>query len=177
MKASFWLACRSRQYILPKISSAGLGRYSTAVSPVVLRPYQESCIQSCLDALRAGSTRIGVSSPTGSGKTTIFISLLARITPPFDRPNATRSLIIVSSVELARQAARNASDLFPHLSVEIEQGQKNKASGAADITVATYQTLRLPERRRKFTPELLKAVIVDEAHHAAAPAYVNPTFL
>jgi ATP-dependent helicase IRC3 len=38
-------------------------------------------------------------------------------------------------------------------------------------TVATYQTLLNPNRFQKFDPKYFKAVIVDEAHHAAAPSY------
>ena len=38
-------------------------------------------------------------------------------------------------------------------------------------TVATYQTLLRGNRLSKFDPEKLKVVIVDEAHHAAAPSY------
>lgn len=34
----------------------------------ILRPYQEACVQECLANLAAGISRIGVSSPTGSGK-------------------------------------------------------------------------------------------------------------
>lgn len=37
-----------------------------------LRPYQKECIAECLYALQQGYSRIGVSSPTGSGKTTIL---------------------------------------------------------------------------------------------------------
>jgi ATP-dependent helicase IRC3 len=71
--------------------------------------------------------------------------------------------------------------------VEIEQGTKHKASGLADVlviacllfysnsfsssTVATYQTLRQAERVKKFDPSTLKAIVIDEAHHAAAPSY------
>jgi ATP-dependent helicase IRC3 len=38
-------------------------------------------------------------------------------------------------------------------------------------TVATYQTLLRTPRLQKFDPAGLRAVIVDEAHHAAAPSY------
>ncbi len=100
---------------------------------VILRPYQHECIQSCLDALTEGYTRIGVSLPTGSGKTTVFLSLLSRISPPVSNPNATRSIVVVSSIELARQSAEQAARLFPHWSVEIEQGSKHRATGEADL--------------------------------------------
>ncbi|TKY87634.1 hypothetical protein EX895_003215 [Sporisorium graminicola] len=64
--------------------------------------------------------------------------------------------------------------MFPDKSVEIEQGSKYKASGLADVTVATYQTLnRSQQRLDKFDPDDFKAVVVDEAHHAAAPSYLK----
>ncbi|KAK7468850.1 putative ATP-dependent helicase IRC3 [Stygiomarasmius scandens] len=142
---------------------------SKAAKPISLRPYQEQCLTACEEALKAGSSRIGVSLPTGAGKTTVFISLLSRIKPA--SPNATKSIVIVNSIELARQTAEQVSRLFPSWTVEIEQGVKHKASGSADVTVATYQTLLQPERIAKFDAETLKAIIVDEAHHAAAPSY------
>ncbi|KAG1825879.1 P-loop containing nucleoside triphosphate hydrolase protein [Suillus subaureus] len=146
-------------------------RYFASAVTVKLRPYQESCLEACRNALQAGATRIGVSLPTGAGKTTVFISLLAQISPPSHSPSTSRALIIVNSIELARQAAAQAAAQFPQWHVEIEQGVKHKASGNADVTVATYQTLLQPRRLAKFHPGNLKAVIVDEAHHAAAPSY------
>ncbi|KAF9015112.1 P-loop containing nucleoside triphosphate hydrolase protein [Cyathus striatus] len=141
------------------------------VSSIALRPYQEQCIDACLAALESGITRIGASLPTGSGKTTVFISLLSRLKPPTSNHAATRALIIVNSVELARQSAEQVARLFPSWSVEIEQGAKHNATGLADVTVATYQTLIRNERLMKFTHNFLKAIIIDEAHHAAAPSY------
>ena len=111
--------------------------YSALASSVVLRPYQESSIDACLAALKSGSSRIGVSLPTGSGKTTVFISLLNRIKPPPGNPHATRALVVVNSIELARQAAAQAEKLHPDWSVEIEQGTKHHASGTADLYVST----------------------------------------
>ncbi|RDB28788.1 putative mitochondrial ATP-dependent helicase irc3 [Hypsizygus marmoreus] len=152
-----------------KISSSTHAAHTA--SPVILRPYQEHCLDACLDALASGASRIGVSLPTGSGKTTVFISLLSRISPPTSNPAAQRSLIVVNSIELARQSASQVAALFPKWSVEIEQGTKHRASGEADVTVATYQTLSKRKRMAKFNPDQLKAIVIDEAHHAAAPSY------
>lgn len=102
-------------------------------SAVILRPYQEQCLDACTDALATGASRIGVSLPTGAGKTTVFIHLLSRISLPEKNPLATRSLIIVNTVELARQSAEQVTRLFPAWTVEIEQGVKYKASGLADV--------------------------------------------
>ena len=107
-------------------------------SALKLRPYQETCLESCLDALKNGSSKIGVSLPTGAGKTVVFVSLLERLQELSGNPQATRSLIIVNSVELARQAADQARKLFPHWTVEIEQGVRYTASGLADVCVAIF---------------------------------------
>jgi ATP-dependent helicase IRC3 len=106
---------------------------AAAPPQVILRPYQELCLASCTQALASGSTRIGVSLPTGSGKTTVFISLLARIPPPATNKDATRALIVVNSIELARQAAAQVGRMFPEWVVELEQGAKNHATGLADV--------------------------------------------
>ncbi|KAI0068249.1 P-loop containing nucleoside triphosphate hydrolase protein [Artomyces pyxidatus] len=159
-----------RYFTPPPLSSPAKGT-SRRSSRIALRPYQEACLDACFDALTSGVTRIGVSLPTGSGKTAVFTTLLSRLSPPQGQLHATRSLVIVNSIELARQAAAQAERLRPDWRVEIEQGAKHKASGLADVTVATYQTLLQAQRLEKFSPKNLKAIIIDEAHHAAAPSY------
>ncbi|ODO09276.1 hypothetical protein I350_02876 [Cryptococcus amylolentus CBS 6273] len=153
-------------------------------SSLVLRPYQEHAISSCLSALERGLRRIGVSSPTGSGKTTMFMSLIPQV--PFYRSKGKgkarvedgegkrkQTLIVVSSVELAEQAEAAAKRLLgPGWTVEVEQARRS-ATGLADVTVATYQTLNKTERLSKFNPANFKLVIVDEAHHAAAHSYLK----
>lgn len=102
----------------------------TTSSSVVLRPYQEAAITACLEALSGGLTRIGVSSPTGSGKTTMFMSLIPKV---IDQGERTRSLILVSSVDLASQAEGAARRMLgPGYRIEVEQG-KRIASGTADV--------------------------------------------
>ncbi|KAL0951262.1 hypothetical protein HGRIS_007976 [Hohenbuehelia grisea] len=162
----------SSRFMVLKSTTFIYARHHSSASPsvsVYLRPYQKQCLDACMKALNRGHTRIGVSLPTGSGKTTVFITLLSCIVP--SSPQANRALIVVNSVELARQSADQVRTLFPDWTVEIEQGSQHKASGLADVTVATYQTLLRGERLKKFDKQYLKAVIVDEAHHAAAPSY------
>ncbi|KIO24974.1 hypothetical protein M407DRAFT_25721 [Tulasnella calospora MUT 4182] len=169
------LAAVQKTYEVP-LRNAHVQPPATQPPTFRLRPYQEECVNSCLNTLTDDDsrvTRIGVSSPTGSGKTTMFCTLISRLPPPPDRPNATQSLILVGSIELARQAAAQLRILCPELTVEIEQGQKHRATGLADVTVATYQTLKQPERLEKFDPSRFKVVVVDEAHHAVAPSYLK----
>ncbi|ADV25374.1 DEAD box family helicase [Cryptococcus gattii E566] len=147
---------------------------------IVLRPYQEAAISACTNALQSGLRRLGVSSPTGSGKTTIFLSLIPRV--PFyascendGRPRGEKgqTLIIVNSVELAEQTQKSAERILGDgWTIEIEQS-KRVASGLADVTIATYQTLNNRDRLNKFDPSKFKLVIVDEAHHSAAPSYLR----
>lgn len=159
--------------------SSIIPQYSNTIQ---LRPYQQECLESIQTALARKVSRIGVSSPTGSGKTTIFGELVEAI----PSPSATchRVLILVSSIQLAQQAANHISRRYPDLWVEIEQGTKYKATGFADVTVATWQTLISIERNQagdstymermrleKFDPAGYKAVIVDEAHHAASKSW------
>lgn len=97
-----------------------------------LRDYQEECIANCFDALNRGVTRIGVSLPIGSGKTTIFAALLHQM--PFNvmRPNATRGLILVNSIQIADQTANRVREMFPNTTVETDQGTE-VATGDADM--------------------------------------------
>jgi len=112
-----------------------LHRRRVHTSALKLRPYQETCLESCLDALKDGSTRIGVSLPTGAGKTVVFVSLLERLQALPGNSQATRSLVIVNNLELVRQAADQARKLFPHWTVGVEQGARYTASGLADMCV------------------------------------------
>ncbi|OCF45058.1 hypothetical protein I317_01109 [Kwoniella heveanensis CBS 569] len=196
---------------------------------VVLRNYQVKAIQACDDALKRGVRRFGVSAPTGSGKTTMFMHLIPLVSDDFaisssmsspsisspssgssssspaidpqsfspdDRSNndvtskrgqidkekeaqrpmkrqRRQTLILVGSVELANQAQRAAERLLGEgWTVEVEQSKRH-ASGKADVTIATYQTLINPDRLAKFVPDRFKLIIVDEAHHAAAHSYLR----
>lgn len=50
---------------------------------------------------------------------------------------------------------------------------KLRASGAADITVASLQSIVSGDRLAKFDPARFKLVLVDEAHHIVAPGYLK----
>lgn len=47
------------------------------------------------------------------------------------------------------------------------------ASGSADITVASIQSIVSGDRISKFDPDRFKLVLVDEAHHIVAPGYLR----
>ncbi|RVD89911.1 uncharacterized protein DFL_000898 [Arthrobotrys flagrans] len=137
-------------------------------SQFVLRDYQEECIQAVLEHQEKGHRRLGISLATGSGKTVIFTQLIDRI-PPL-RPEATQTLILVHRRELVEQAATHCRNCYPDKTVEVEMGNHH-ASGTADITVASIQSISSSGRIGKFKPELHKLILIDEAHHAVAKSY------
>ncbi|KAM7185033.1 P-loop containing nucleoside triphosphate hydrolase protein [Rhypophila sp. PSN 637] len=140
---------------------------STAVR---LRDYQEECIQSVLSGIENGHKRLGISLATGSGKTVVFTQLIDRVKALSDI--ATQTLIIAHRRELVEQAARHCEGAYPDKKIDIEMG-KLSASGFADITVASLQSITSQDRMLKFDPARFKLVLVDEAHHIVAPGYLR----
>jgi ATP-dependent helicase IRC3 len=134
-----------------------------------LREYQEECIQSVLSYLQKGHKRLGVSLATGSGKTVIFTHLIDRVPASGD---ASQTLILAHRRELVEQAARHCSLAYPDKQVDIEMGNHH-ASGAADITVASIQSIMSGDRLAKFDPARYKLVLVDEAHHIVSSQYLE----
>jgi ATP-dependent helicase IRC3 len=113
---------------------------------------------------------VGISLATGSGKTVIFTQLIDRIKPPSE--SATQTLIVAHRRELVEQAARHCTRAYPEKTIEIEMG-KLHASGTADITVASLQSIVSEDRLGKFNKARFKLVLVDEAHHIVAPGYLK----
>ncbi|KAK0735854.1 P-loop containing nucleoside triphosphate hydrolase protein [Apiosordaria backusii] len=141
-----------------------------APPPIQLRAYQEECIQAVLTSISQGHKRLGISLATGSGKTVIFTRLIDRVKPPNEE--ATRSLILAHRRELVEQAARHCATAYPGKTIEVELG-KIQATGHADITVASLQSILSKDRLLKFDPSKFKLVLVDEAHHIVAPGYLK----
>ncbi|KAJ5105048.1 ATP-dependent helicase IRC3 [Penicillium alfredii] len=161
--------------LTPRLPRASLGlssplnvRFNSGLrAGIVLRDYQEECIQSVLKYLGEGHRRLGISLATGAGKTIIFTQLISRI-PPRDA-TATKTMIIVHRRELVEQAANHCRQAYPDQMVEIEMGE-NVATGQGDIIIASVQTLARG-RIQKFDPREFKLVLVDEAHHIVARSY------
>ncbi|KAL5594669.1 uncharacterized protein BROUX77_008016 [Berkeleyomyces rouxiae] len=135
---------------------------------VELRAYQKECIEAVTSAIAQGKKRLGVSLATGGGKTVVFTQLISRVAPLSSR--ATKTLILAHRRELVHQAAIHCSAAYPDSLVEIEMGNQ-RASGMADITVASMQSIISQDRLLKFNPHDYKLVLVDEAHHIVSAGY------
>ncbi len=142
-----------------------------------LRPYQQAQQDAIANGLEAGSNRLLIKSPTGTGKTVMFASIrqhpsIAQWLGQF-KPTDRQMMIIAHREELLDQAAAKIAAANPGLMVMVEQGER-RASVYADVIVASIQTLAAMKFRRlkrlleRMTPRI---VIVDEAHHSAAATY------
>ena len=127
-----------------------------------LRPYQEEALQAILAARARGVQRAVLVASVGSGKTTVFTALIRALR---EGGNTREALIVAHREELLAQAAERTRQNCPGLRVAIEQGPQQVEEGAADVVVASVQTIG-----RKGTARLgwLRPglVIVDEMHHA-----------
>ncbi|TVY46911.1 putative mitochondrial ATP-dependent helicase [Lachnellula occidentalis] len=159
-----------RQYATMPTALPGLIDPSAPPLKIRLRQYQEECIQAVLSHLEKGDKRLGISLATGSGKTVIFTQLIDRVKP--HAQGADQTLILAHRQELVEQAARHCTNAYPTKSVEIEMSSM-RASGSADITVASIQSITSGDRISKFNPSRFKLVLVDEAHHIVAPGYMR----
>jgi ATP-dependent helicase IRC3 len=150
-------------------------------SAPTLRPYQGDQLQAIADSWSAGTNRVLIKSPTGTGKTVTFAAMprfpqVASRLAAFPQRGAFM-LVIAHREELLTQAAAKLQAANPKLIVDIEMAD-NYASRAANIIVASIQTLAAVSGGRKFSRLLrlmrdhtFRLVIVDEAHHSAAASY------
>ncbi|KAL6860152.1 putative ATP-dependent helicase IRC3 [Amphichorda felina] len=143
---------------------------NTNTAKLTLRNYQLECIKSVLSALKRGHKRVGISLATGSGKTVIFTQLIDKIQQSSGGANST--LILAHRRELVEQAAKHCELAYPDKRIEIEMGSLH-ATGTADITIASVQSINSKDRLDKFDPANFKLVLVDEAHHIVAPGYLK----
>lgn len=148
-----------------------------------LRAYQDEAV-SAID--HAAMTRTGkragalVAMATGTGKSRVMFEFIRRFLA--DRPTA-EVLVLVETIELARQLERAAWDVLPKATTtHLWAGGETPAFSCANsVTFATSDSVRwgwgMLARRGRFP-----LVIVDEAHHAAASGIsallddLGPTF-
>lgn len=145
---------------------------------MILYDYQQQALEAETRhrAEHPDETRLAIVLPTGTGKGTILAERAFRyvdqgptddsVPPPWPR----RVLILVHTDELVNDLAarcRLRAGSSGLISVGIVKAGQDET--AADIIVASVQTLANPERRARIRDVGL--VIVDECHHAVADSY------
>jgi len=132
---------------------------------IQLRPYQKEALDAINTFSDKGINRQLVVLPTGAGKTVIFSHL------PQTKDNSLPMLVLAHRAELLHQAKDKIGWSNPNLSIDIEQGHNH--AGHSDVVVASVPTLGRAESERilKYPKDYFRTIVIDEAHHAAAPTY------
>ncbi|CAK0775983.1 ATP-dependent DNA helicase UvsW [Gammaproteobacteria bacterium] len=124
---------------------------------VTLRPYQLTAVEEALKAEQGI-----IQAPTGSGKTVMGMSLLARLN--------RRALVLTHSTELAKQWQEV---IRQRLGIEAGIIGGGKWTEGEIITVAMLQTLhRNPERTRQIAKSY-GVTLNDEVHHVCATTFAE----
>ncbi len=136
-----------------------------------LRGYQRDALEALEKDWAAGMTRLGVSLPTGTGKTHVMAEL-ARSTALAVRGRPGAVLVLVHRDTLVDQTERRmrehvAGGTRPAITVGVVKAERNVVG--ACIVVASVHTLRNAKRLAQLRlPEL---IIVDEAHVSMSDTY------
>jgi len=130
--------------------------------------YQDQAVADCLDAFRRRPTgNIGLVLPTGGGKTrTAFRIIIERLAQANSRSSI--AIWVTHRKSLHAQAARELDNLMENHSSILPAGAKELAKRVKFVMISEVAGLLNAEA----VPEL---VVIDEAHHAAAPTY-KPIF-
>ena len=136
---------------------------------VVLRPYQEECIQAVSDSFNNNQSCLVVMA-TGLGKTVTAAEIL--------RQRGGRSLWVAHRSELVEQAEQTIGKLTGIIpQVEMADRKAQFMLGGNGCVIGSVQTLNAKRngqpRLNRFDPMFYKTLITDEAHHAVAKSWSN----
>lgn len=131
-----------------------------------LRDYQRDAYDALRKGWADGLRRIGISLPTGVGKTHIMAYLAAE--EARDTSDNRRVLFLLHRDELVHQTvAKLQATVDPGTSIGVLKATRNEIG--ARIIVASVHSLRAARRRGMLPP--IKICIVDEAHVSVSPTY------
>lgn len=132
--------------------------------------FQDDAYQSTLQALRKDPNRkVGLVIPTGGGKTRIAVRILLRVLADSDRTD-TVVLWVTHRKWLSLQARREVQRALNEGTSDLPPDATKLLTDRVHMTMLS----RLPEQLEEFA-DRVALVMVDEAHHAAAPSY-QPIF-
>lgn len=124
-----------------------------------LRPHQQEALDS-LAAMREDGKTIGlVTHAQGAGKTVVAVSDAKRI--------GGRTLFLAHRRELVVQAYDELASLWPEQTTGLFLGDVREHD--AFNIAGSIQSFA--DRHKEFEPNAFAYIVIDEAHHAAAPTY------
>lgn len=132
-----------------------------------LRPYQQEAIAAVQRDWAAGLTDVLVTAATGTGKTEMFLALLA---DELQRQPRARALLLCHRRELIEQPLERLALRFPDLALKAGIVMAERDECDRQIVAATVQTLADPARLDALLRHgAMDYLIRDEAHRAVTP--------
>lgn len=140
----------------------------TKVDPVVFGPWNTKyeLKEDQEPAVEAAAQRNGVLvAPAGSGKTVIGLNYVHRMGQP--------ALWLTHTTDLMYQTVERAYDALTGVGKVGILGDGKQEWGSGKLIVATMQTLQANPHLIDALNPLIGTVVVDEAHHFPAPAFID----
>ncbi|MBF0182117.1 MAG: DEAD/DEAH box helicase [Magnetococcales bacterium] len=129
---------------------------------MILRPRQEVFVERSVAALREHGNTLAI-GPTGSGKTIMLSAVVGRMLAN----SSGKACVLAHRDELTRQNLTKFSRVNPGLSTSVVDAESKSWRGRT--TFAMVPTLARQGNLDGMPP--LDLLVIDEAHHAAAPGY------
>lgn len=137
---------------------------------MTLRDYQREALDGLYGGWASGLDRIGVSLPTGTGKTHIMAHLGRELVCDNRLPDQSRVMYLVHRDTLIDQTiAKLRATLPPGTSIGVVKAERNQL--AARVLVVSVHTLRSAARLAQLPR--IGLCVVDEAHVSVSPTYMR----
>lgn len=129
---------------------------------MILRPRQKEFVERCLSALEKHDNTLGV-APTGAGKTIMLSGVAGR----WIQGTQAKVCVLAHRDELTEQNASKFNRVNPGIETSVFDAKGKSWEG--QTTFAMVQTLSRQSNLAQMPA--LDLLVIDEAHHAAAPSY------
>ncbi|MBF0143054.1 MAG: DEAD/DEAH box helicase [Magnetococcales bacterium] len=129
---------------------------------MILRPRQQAFVERSVAALHEHGNTLAV-APTGMGKTLCLSAVVGRMLAE----GSGKACVLAHRDELTRQNVTKFCRVNPGLSTSIVNAESKSWRGRT--TFAMVPTLARQSNLKAMPP--LDLLVIDEAHHAAAPGY------
>lgn len=130
---------------------------------MTLWPHQTVAIDRALDAIKRGVPSGLISSPCGTGKTTMFTELARRL--------GWRVLVLCHRDELIRQTENTFASVYPDATVGIIKAERDEWRDR-DVVIASVQSLH-NGRLERMPRDRFGLVVADECHHAVSESWTR----
>src|SRR6266705_5793642 len=130
---------------------------------IVLREYQEACIQGILASYeqnKSGSELVVL--PCSAGKTIIFSQVIYQLAQKYD----TSAMVVAHRDELLNQAADKYRMVKPDAIIGKVGSGFHEYGG--ELTVASVATVSRPEHIKRLQSIGYGLIVIDEAHRSGA---------